>query len=119
MLYLIVSYMHSHVQQEYWSGLPFYTPGNLPDPGIEPVSHMFPSLVDEFFTTVPPGIQYMIYLIIQRSHLLNWVMKNQIIQKRYIFCCFYPSSCFLIFYADYSQEPQLTSLPNHDKRIAQ
>ena len=22
--------------QEYWSGLPFPTPGNLPDPGIEP-----------------------------------------------------------------------------------
>ena len=26
-------------RQEYWSGLPFPSPGNLPDPGIEPVSH--------------------------------------------------------------------------------
>ena len=25
-------------RQEYWSGLPFSTPGNFPDPGIEPVS---------------------------------------------------------------------------------
>ena len=25
-------------RQEYWSGLPFPTPGDLPDPGIEPVS---------------------------------------------------------------------------------
>ena len=25
-------------RQEYWSGLPFSTPGDLPDPGIEPIS---------------------------------------------------------------------------------
>jgi len=25
-------------RQEYWNGLPFPPPGNLPDPGIEPVS---------------------------------------------------------------------------------
>ena len=25
-------------RQEYWSGLPFPSPGNLPDPGIQPVS---------------------------------------------------------------------------------
>ena len=25
-------------KQEYWSGLPFPPPGDLPDPGIEPVS---------------------------------------------------------------------------------
>ena len=24
------------IRQEYWSGLPFPSPGNLPDPGIEP-----------------------------------------------------------------------------------
>ena len=26
-------------RQEYWNGLPFPSPGYLPDPGIEPVSH--------------------------------------------------------------------------------
>ena len=26
------------LRQEYWSGLPFPTPGDLPDPGVEPVS---------------------------------------------------------------------------------
>ena len=26
-------------RQEYWSGLPFPTPGDLPDPGIEPTEH--------------------------------------------------------------------------------
>ena len=39
-------------RQEYWSGLPFPTPGDLPNPGIESVS---PALTGEFFTTAPPG----------------------------------------------------------------
>ena len=39
-------------RQEYWSGLPFPSPGVLSDSGIEPTS---PALVGEFFTTAPPG----------------------------------------------------------------
>ena len=35
-----------------WSGLLFPPPGDLPDPGIEPVS---PALAGEFFSTEPPG----------------------------------------------------------------
>ena len=42
-------------RQEYWSGLPFPTPGDLPDPGIEPASPVSPTLAGGFFTTVPPG----------------------------------------------------------------
>ena len=38
-------------RQEYWSWLPFPTPGDLPDPGIEGS----PSLAGGFFTTEPPG----------------------------------------------------------------
>ena len=38
-------------RQEYWSGLPFPPPGNLPDPGIEPTSLMPPALAGGFFTT--------------------------------------------------------------------
>ena len=34
-------------RQEYWSGLPFSSPGDLPDPGIEPES---PALAGGFFT---------------------------------------------------------------------
>ena len=37
-------------RQEYWSGLPCPPPGDLPDPGIEPGSFMFPTLADGFFT---------------------------------------------------------------------
>ena len=38
-------------RQEYWSGLPFPPPGNLPDQGIEPKSLMSPALAAVFFTT--------------------------------------------------------------------
>ncbi|KAM7230968.1 hypothetical protein CapIbe_018458, partial [Capra ibex] len=31
-------------RQEYWSGLPFPSPGDLPDPGIDPASLMSPAL---------------------------------------------------------------------------
>ena len=31
-------------RQEYWSGLPFLSPGDLPDPGIKPVSPVAPAL---------------------------------------------------------------------------
>ena len=44
-------------RQEYWSGLPCPPPGDLPDPGIEPVSLLTsPALAGEFFTTEPPGM---------------------------------------------------------------
>ena len=38
-------------KQEYWSGLPIPSPGDLPDPGIEPTYLMSPSLAVMFFTT--------------------------------------------------------------------
>ena len=41
--------------QEYWSGLPFPPPGDLPNPGIEPVSLASAALAGRFFTTEPPG----------------------------------------------------------------
>ena len=40
-------------RQEYWGGLPFQTPGDLPDPGIEPVPLASPALAGGFCTTVP------------------------------------------------------------------
>ena len=41
-------------RQEYWSGLPFPSPGDLPDPGIEPRS---PRLQADALTSEPPGKQ--------------------------------------------------------------
>ena len=39
-------------RQEYWSGLPFLSPGDLPDPGIEPRS---PALQADTLNSEPPG----------------------------------------------------------------
>ena len=36
---------------EYWSGLPFPSPGDLPNPGFEPLSLTLPALAGRFFTT--------------------------------------------------------------------
>ena len=41
-------------RQEYCSGLPFPSLGDLPNPGIKPESPMSPALAGRFFTTVPP-----------------------------------------------------------------
>ena len=38
-------------RQEYWSELPFTSPGDLLDPGMEPVSPLSPALAGGFFTT--------------------------------------------------------------------
>ena len=46
------SSIHGILQARYWSGLPFPSPGDLPDPGIEPRS---PSLQADALTSEPPG----------------------------------------------------------------
>ena len=48
-------------RQEYWNGLPFPSPGNLPNPGIQPTS---PALAGRFFTTEPlrKPTDYLTYL---------------------------------------------------------
>ena len=38
-------------RQEYWSGLPVPSPGDLPDPGIKAASLTSPALADGLFTT--------------------------------------------------------------------
>ena len=57
-------------RQEYWSGLPFPPPGDLPDPEIEPKS---PELAGVFFTTKPPGkpIEWCVFLFLTYFTLYN------------------------------------------------
>ena len=43
-------------RQEYWSGLPCPPPGDLPDPGIEPISLAPPALAAGFFSTSGWGV---------------------------------------------------------------
>ena len=44
-------------RQEYWSGLPFPPPEDLPDPGIESASLISPALAGDFFTTSTESIE--------------------------------------------------------------
>ena len=45
-------------RQEYWSGLPFPSPGDLPNPGIEPGS---PALQADALSSEPPGSPIILY----------------------------------------------------------
>ena len=49
------------ILQQHWSGLPFPSPRDLPDPGIEPGS---PALQADCLPTEPPG-----------KHILNYIFK--------------------------------------------
>ena len=58
-------------RQEYWSGLPFPSPGDLPNPGIKPGS---PTFQADALTSEPPGKQTMVEVMkkmatsLKRSH---------------------------------------------------
>ena len=43
------------LRQQYWGGLPFSSPGELPDPGTELRPPAAPALQVDSFTTKPPG----------------------------------------------------------------
>ena len=53
-------------RQEYWIGLPFPMPENLPDPGMEPMSLVSAALAGRFFSTEPychSSNSLMVYII--------------------------------------------------------
>ena len=59
-------------RQEYWSGLPFHSPGDLPDPGIEPGS---PTFQADALTSEPPGKHHSFYLYKVCSDVLILVLS--------------------------------------------
>ena len=61
-------------RQEYWSGLPFSPPGDLPNTGIKPTSPESPALACGFFTTEPPGNKCKQYLFPIGQQL--WQVSN-------------------------------------------
>ena len=73
-------------RQEYWSGLPFPSPGDLPDPGIEPRSL---TLQADTLTSAPPRKLYKIPLIkvnpekhrFVKIHVLTITIKCKIISQ--------------------------------------
>ena len=63
-------------RQEYWSGLPFPSPGDLPDPGIEPRS---PVLQADALTSEPPGKPLVSGILLKIY--LNICLLGRIIRK--------------------------------------
>ena len=61
-------------RQEYWSGLPFPPPGNLPYTGIKPASLSSPTLASGFFTTS------------SESSYLLWTLMTMMCKGRFIRC---------------------------------
>ena len=64
-------------RREYWSGLPFPSPGDFPNPGIEPESD---ALADRFFTTEPPRKPRMITVFIVIK-TIDAIKRNSLITK--------------------------------------
>ena len=72
-------------RQEYWSGLPCPPPGDLPNPGIKPVSLMSPMLTGSIFTTSTtweiPSMTYWTVLKSprrkERTDQKNWKINGQ------------------------------------------
>ena len=62
-------------RQEYWSGLPFPTPGIFLTQGWNPLSVGSPALAGRLFTTLPPGKPK------ARTVLCGWLNKAMVKQK--------------------------------------
>ena len=64
-------------RQEYWSGLPFPPPGDLPNPGVKLVSPMSPVLAGGFFATETPGKPiYICITILKKTSKIKRKVKN-------------------------------------------
>ena len=64
-------------KQESWSGLPFPSPEDLPNPGIAPTSLASPTLADRFFTTVSPGKPMMFAKCLLKKIILEKIRSQE------------------------------------------
>ena len=70
------SSVHGISQQEYWTGLPFPPPGDLPNSGIKSVSLESPALAGGFFTAAPPGKPFnlsTVDILCQMMYSIGWL----------------------------------------------
>ena len=58
-------------RQEYWSGLLFPPPGDLPDTGFEHASPVTPALAGELFTNKPPEKKFVFTEYYLSKHFLS------------------------------------------------
>ena len=77
-------------RQEYWSGLSLPSPGDLPDPGVEPAS---PALAGGFLTVVLPGKPSKMSRVLKGGLGINLRWKGRLRMKTR-FACLSASSSF-------------------------
>ena len=63
-------------RQEYWDGLPFPPPGNLPDRGIEPASLKSPALAGQLFTTSTTWEAHLAHTRLKNSKCLQGLIPS-------------------------------------------
>ena len=83
-------------RQEYWSGLPFPSPGDLPDTGIKPGS---PTLEADALTSEPPGKP------------IRQVQFNSVTQSCLTLCN--PMNCTMLDLSVHHQHPEFTKIHVH------
>ena len=86
-------------RREYWSVLPCPSPGDLPDPGIRPVSLLSSELLADSLYTETPGIQFIHYLR-NYTHTNNTNSSKPLAQYNFPSVCVvfnYFHQCFTIF----------------------
>ena len=66
-------------RQEYWNGVPFHTPGDLPNPGIKTASIMSPALTGGFFTNSVTWEAHCGYLLM--AYLSYWIGSWKIVRS--------------------------------------
>ena len=65
-------------RQEYWSGLPFPSPGDLPNPGIKPTSLASPALAGRFFTTRTTWEAHIVYHLTKAQGQGHPILHNRV-----------------------------------------
>ena len=83
-------------KQEYCGELPFSTPGNPPNPGIELASLVSPALTVRFFTTVPPGKPSPLLCEVQPSSSVIAFLPSQNIVHAFIINTLSSTHCVLL-----------------------
>ena len=71
-------------RQDYWSGLPCPTPGDLSNPGIEPASPLYPPLAGGLFTTEPPAKLSEVPLLSKSPQTLRYSLFLMVLSKNYL-----------------------------------
>ena len=79
-------------RQEYWSGLPFLSPGDLPDPGIKPRS---PTLVADALTSEPPGKPFIVsqFIVLEAKIPRSNCWQICFLLRPFLACEWPPSHC--------------------------